>query len=110
METRKRANRQQCNATRKKQSEDDKANPSKQKKPLTRTNSQRSSTTAPTVETVGSDSKDKGTPRTDYNNPAKSTEQNDSQTVEGGPYVGKSSKINYEALGENFCGATPEVM
>ena len=71
-----------------------------------------SSLSLPTVSTVGSvvDSEDEGSPRTDYNNPAKSTEQNEPRTVEGGPYVGKPSKINYEHLRENFCGATPKAV
>ena len=33
--------------------------------------------------------------RTDYNNPAKSTEQNEERKVEGGPYIGKPSEINF---------------
>ena len=102
--TRKRANRQQRDAVIKKNESN------QRKKTLTRTNSQRTSTTEPTVETVGSDSEDEGQQRTDYNNPAKSTDQNDPRAVEGGPYVGRPSKIDYEKYQKNFCGASPEVI
>ena len=83
---------------------------SNSKKKLTRTRSQRSTTTAPTVATTGSDSEESDSPRTDYNNPAKDVSQNDPRKVEGGPLIGRPSKINYDGLRKNFCGATAEVV
>ena len=51
-----------------------------------------------------------GEPRTDYNNPAKSTSQNDPRRIEGGPYVGRPKQIDFEKLRRNFCGAPVDVL
>ena len=103
--SRKKANRQQRDANTNK-------DPQKEtkRKSVTRTNSQRSGMTLPTVETIGSDSEDESSPRTDYNNPAKSTSQNEPRKVVGGPYVGRPSHIDYDDLRKNFCGVPAEVV
>ena len=49
-------------------------------------------------------------PRTDYNNPAKSTLQNEPRHIEGGPYAGKPKQIDFERLRRNFCGAPVNVL
>ena len=90
--------------------------PPRRKKKSQTSSSGASTTTAPTVETTGSDSEqdtsgdESDTPRTDYNNPAKSTTQNDERKIEGGPYVGKPSEINFEKLRMHFCGAPVDVI
>ena len=68
--------------------------------------------TAPTTDTIGSDSEEEldTAPRTDYNNPAKSTSQNDEREIETGPYLGKLKEEDYERLRMNFCGAPTEVV
>ena len=112
----------------------DQAEASKKKKSSdptqTDTSGNASTVTAPTVETVGSDSEedlsvaqdgessdndkaddsDEDIPRTDYNNPAKSTSQNYRRQVKGGPYVGKPSTIDYEKYKMHFCGAPTNVI
>ena len=98
----------------------------KKKKP---TSSGASTTTATTEPTVGTDSEtepnvetvmsedeesdsddDDINQRTDYNNPAKSTKQNEERKVEGGPYIGKPSEINFEKFRMHFCGAPVNVI
>ena len=80
-------------------------------KTVTPSSSSSTGSSRPTVTTVtetddeDEDSSDDEEPRTDYNNPSKSTEQNDERQVEGGPYIGKPSEIDYEKLRMNFCGA-----
>ena len=66
--------------------------------------------TAPTAATCGSDSEDDDEARTDYNNPAKSTEQNDRRTVQGGPMVGKPSKIDFARYQKHVAGAPVDVV
>ncbi len=58
------------------------------------------------VQTTGTDSDSDTEPRTDYNNPAKSTTQNEVREYEGGPRVAKPSKINYE-LYRKYLGGVP---
>ena len=48
---------------------------------------------------------DEASPRTDYNNKAKSTTQNDERII--GPYLGKPSKIHYADYARHF-GGVPE--
>jgi hypothetical protein len=67
--------------------------------------------TAPTVGTDESDSDGESeTPRTDYNNPAKSTLQEDEVPLRGGPLVGKPSRIDHEQYQRHFCGVPVEVI
>ena len=60
--------------------------------------------------TVGSDSEDEHQVRTDYNNKAKSTTQNDSRKVQGGTLVGKPSTIDYTKYQKHFVGAPANVV
>ena len=85
--------------------------------PNQRTSRARSTTTtpAPIVETVREEEEtstpeELDSPRTDYNNPAKSTKDNDDRKVLGGPYIGKPSKIDFERYRKNFCGAPVKVI
>ena len=66
--------------------------------------------TSPTVKTTVSDSEEEDATRTGYNNPAKSTAQNEKRTVEGGPMIGKPSQIDFEKYRKNFAGAPPDVV
>ena len=50
------------------------------------------------------------TPRTDYNNPAKNTEQNEERNLEGGPLVGEPSKIDFSKYRRHFIGALEDVI
>ena len=50
------------------------------------------------------------TPRTDYNNPAKNTDQNDERKLEGGPLVGEPSKIDFAKYRRHFIGASEDVI
>ena len=54
------------------------------------------------------DESEKETPRTDYNNKAKSTSQNDERVV--GPYLGKPSKKRYGDYARHFGGVPDEVI
>ena len=102
-------------ADRKKRNPSDKGNPTAQSQ---QTKNRRSPRRAPTdhatnppkVETVLEDDDDISEPRTDYNNPAKTTDVNEERKVEGGPYVGKPSKIDFEKYRKNFCGAPVKVI
>ena len=51
---------------------------------------------------------DDDTPLTDYNNPAKSTHQNEPRTA--GPYMGKPTKHDYAVLARNFLGVPQKVI
>ena len=51
---------------------------------------------------------DDDVPRTDYNNPAKSTLQNEPRTA--GPYMGKPTKHDYAVLAQNFVGVPQKVI
>ena len=86
--------------------------------------------TAPTVETVGSNSEDsqsveqrdklsnndkavdsdEDTPLVDHNNPAKSTFQNCRRKIKGGPCVSRPSGIDCKKCGMHFCGAPTSVI
>ena len=68
-----------------------------------------STKTEPTTLTSGSDSEDDN-PCTDYNNPAKSTTQNDERTTQGGPLIGKPSSIDYNKYQKHLVGAPVEVV
>ena len=57
---------------------------------------------------VGSD--DEIEPRTDYNNPAKSTEQNEECSVQSGPLVGSPSRIDHVKYRRHFVGASGDVI
>ena len=59
---------------------------------------------------MGSDSEDEQQVRTDYNNRARSTTQNDSCAVRGGPLVGKPSTIDYTKCQRHFVGAPANVV
>ena len=95
----------------------DYSDPSSRKKKVPPDKSKRKTSTdstgnnsRPTVTTVletddEDDSSEDTAPRTDYNNPSKSTTQNEEREITGGPYIGKPSKIDYEKLRMNFCGA-----
>ena len=62
------------------------------------------------MKTTGSDSEEESTTRTGYNNPAKSTTQNEKRIVEGGPMIGKPSQIDFERYRKNFVGAPLDVV
>ena len=47
-------------------------------------------------------------PRSDYNNPAKSTKQNDDR--ETGPYLGKPSKVNYPEYARYLGGVSEKII
>ena len=79
---------------------------SQTKKRKPRVTSTPSVTTAPTVRTTGTDSDSDSEPRTDYNNPAKSTTQNETREYEGGPRLARPSKINYEQY-RKYLGGVP---
>ena len=56
------------------------------------------------------DNSDEDIPRTDHNNPTKSTFQNYRPKVKGGPCVGKPSTIDYEKYKMHFCGSPTNVI
>ena len=65
--------------------------------------------TAPTVPT-SLDSDSDTEPREDYNNPAKSTTQNEIREYTGGPRLAKPSKINYKQFRKYLGGAPVKVV